>query len=211
MTMGFRYLAKIYKFIFFKCSFSISWAITFVKFKLNGVDFFKDFIAGGVPIVNVSLSGKFSVGRNFILNSGKYHNMIGGSQISYFIVGPNAILTIGNNVGISNAALVCQRKITIGNNVRIGGGVVIYDTNFHSLTFSERVNLPEITSNIRRGDVVLEDGCFIGAHSIILKGVSIGMNSIVGAGSVVYKNVPAWQVWAGNPAVFIRHINPTYE
>ena len=54
--------------------------------------------------------------------------------------------------------------------------------------------------------VVIENNVFIGAHCIILKGVSIGENSIIGAGSVVTKNVPANQIWAGNPAKFIRKI-----
>jgi acetyltransferase-like isoleucine patch superfamily enzyme len=205
--MVLRYLAKLYKYIFFKCSFWFSWLLTFAKFKLNGVVFSLDFIAGGVPIINVSLSGKFSIGRNFILNSGKYHNMIGRSHNCYFIVGPKAILEIGTNVGISSTAIVCHQHVKIGNNVRIGGGVVIYDTNFHSLITSERVSLPEITSNVKKSKVILEDDCFIGAHSIILKGVTIGMNSIVGAGSVVSRDVPTNQVWAGNPAVFVRNID----
>lgn len=52
--------------------------------------------------------------------------------------------------------------------------------------------------------VSIGNGAFIGAHSIILKGVSIGEKSIVGAGSVVTKGIPDGEVWAGNPAQFIR-------
>lgn len=54
--------------------------------------------------------------------------------------------------------------------------------------------------------VLIKDNAFIGAHSIILKGVTIGENSIIGAGSVVTKSVPDNQIWAGNPAKFIRNI-----
>lgn len=54
--------------------------------------------------------------------------------------------------------------------------------------------------------VTIEHDAFIGAGCIILKGVTIGACSIVGAGSVVTKNVPANQIWAGNPAKFIRNI-----
>ena len=53
---------------------------------------------------------------------------------------------------------------------------------------------------------MIKDNAFIGAHSIILKGVTIGENSIIGAGSVVTKSVPDNQIWAGNPARFIRNI-----
>ena len=54
--------------------------------------------------------------------------------------------------------------------------------------------------------VIIKDGAFIGAHSIILKGVIIGEKSIVGAGSVVTKSIPDGEIWAGNPAKFIRKI-----
>lgn len=50
------------------------------------------------------------------------------------------------------------------------------------------------------------DNVFIGAKCIILKGVTIGENSVIGAGSVVTKNVPANQIWAGNPAKFIKNV-----
>ena len=52
----------------------------------------------------------------------------------------------------------------------------------------------------------IENNVFIGANSMILKGVKIGDRSIIGAGSVVTKNVPSDQIWAGNPAKFIREI-----
>lgn len=54
--------------------------------------------------------------------------------------------------------------------------------------------------------VVIEDNVFIGARSIILKGVTIGENSIVGAGSVVTRSIPSNQIWGGNPAKFIRNL-----
>lgn len=54
--------------------------------------------------------------------------------------------------------------------------------------------------------VTIEHDAFIGAGCIILKGITIGACSVVGAGSVVTKNIPTGQVWAGNPAKFIRNI-----
>lgn len=56
----------------------------------------------------------------------------------------------------------------------------------------------------RCAPITIEDHAFIGAHSIILKGVTIGKCSIVGAGSVVTHNIPEHEIWAGNPAKFIR-------
>jgi acetyltransferase-like isoleucine patch superfamily enzyme len=113
--------------------------------------------------------------------------MIGRQQHCYFIVGSNAKLSIGDNVGLSCTAIVCHKSVVIKDNVRIGGGVVIYDTDFHSLNLEERITSPEKIENIKTAEVVIENGVFIGAHSIILKGVTIGENAIVGAGSVVTK------------------------
>jgi acetyltransferase-like isoleucine patch superfamily enzyme len=57
--------------------------------------------------------------------------------------------------------------------------------------------------------IVIGDDVFIGANSIVLKGVNIGDRSIIGAGSVVSKNIPADEIWAGNPIKFIKRINAT--
>ena len=64
---------------------------------------------------------------------------------------------------------------------------------------------PYINENIsmKIGNIKISDGCFIGARTILLPGVKIGKNSITGAGSVVTKNIPDGEVWAGNPAKFI--------
>jgi len=182
----------------------MSWVITYIKFKVNGVNFQNDFIAYGIPIVSVNLKGFFSIGKGFSFNNGLFHNMIGRQQPCFFIVGKNAKLSIGDNVGMSCAAIVCQKEIVIEAEVRIGGGVVIYDTDFHSLNIKDRTTRPEVFNNVNRKSVIIRRGAFIGAHATILKGVEIGEGSIVGAGSVVTKSIPSNETWAGNPAKFIR-------
>lgn len=93
--------------------------------------------------------------------------------------------------------------MTIGKNVNIGSGCMIYDNDFHSLDYNERIHGDK---NINVAPIVIEDGAFIGAHSIILKGVTIGLHSVVGAGSVVTKSIPADEIWGGNPARFIKKL-----
>lgn len=203
----FKYAGKVWKYTYFKINYRISWIITYLKFHINGVEFFSDYKTGGVPVINVNMNGKFKIGKGLVLHNGKYFNMIGRPQPCYFIIGENAELEINNHVGISSTGIVCWNKICIGSNVKIGGGVVIYDTDFHSLLSEERNSIPEVTSNIKTRPIVIQDNVFIGAHSIILKGVTIGMNSIIGAGSVVSKSIPPNEIWAGNPAVFIRSLD----
>ena len=166
----------------------------------------KSYRTSGMPYVMVARGGQCTIGNNFAMNNGIKGNPIGSYRKCTLFVDRNAILTIGNHVGISQTALICHKSITIGNYVKIGGGVCIYDTDFHSLDPEIRKNKDDLKRRIEK-PVVIKDNVFIGAHSIILKGVTIGENSIIGAGSVVTKSVPANQIWAGNPAKFIRNID----
>lgn len=166
---------------------------------------YKSFHTNGIPYIMVARRGKFSIGKNFAMNNSIKGNPIGCYERCTFFVDREAVLTIGDNVGMSQAALICHKSITIGNNVKIGGGVCIYDTDFHSLDPVIRRSSEDLKNRAEK-PVVIGNDVFIGAKSIILKGVTIGENSVIGAGSVVTKSVPANQIWAGNPAKFIRNI-----
>jgi acetyltransferase-like isoleucine patch superfamily enzyme len=107
---------------------------------------------------------------------------------------------------MSATAIICNHQIKIGNNVTIGGNTVIYDTDFHSLNPLIRKNKTIDKKSAFKLPVTIEDNVFIGAHTTILKGVTIGQNSIIGACSVVTKTIPANEIWAGNPARFIRKL-----
>lgn len=65
--------------------------------------------------------------------------------------------------------------------------------------------------HIKSKPVVIKRGAWIGGGSIILKGVVIGEYSVIGAGSVVTRSVPAGEIWAGNPARFIRKLDEIKE
>ena len=116
-------------------------------------------------------------------------------------VEPGATLTIGNNVGKSSTRLWIHESVRIGNNVKIGGCVLITDTDAHPMDYVARRSSNECTKS---APVVIEDDVWVGAHCIILKGVTIGARSIIGAGSVVTKSIPADCVAAGNPCKVIK-------
>ncbi|WP_173467513.1 acyltransferase [Fibrobacter succinogenes] len=198
------HIYKAIRLIFSKLTNVANHCITWLKLKGNNVSF-SSFKTGGTPYVMVARGGKMSIGKNFAMNNGIKYNPIGCPQPCTFFVDRTATLSIGDNVGISQTALVAIDDITIGNNVKIGGGVCIYTTDFHSLDPVLRKSKDDL-SNRAKKPVVIKDNAFIGAHSIILKGVTIGENSIVGAGCVVTKNIPDNQIWAGNPARFIRNV-----
>lgn len=177
---------------------------THILFKGNSINY-STFRTNGIPYVMVARGGKCRIGRNFAMNNGIKGNPIGCYERCTFFVDRGAVLSIGDNVGISQAALICHKSITIGNDVKIGGGACIYDTDFHSLDPEIRRTQEDLKHRAEKS-VVICDNVFIGAKSIILKGVTIGENSIIGAGSIVAKSIPANQIWAGNPAKFIRNI-----
>lgn len=182
----------------------IAYVYTYTIFKCNNIICYR-FKTYGIPYVMVARGGKCSIGNNFSMNNSIKGNPIGSYRKCTFFVDRNAVLTIGEHVGISQTAIICHKSITIGNYVKMGGGVSIYDTDFHSLNPEIRKSKDDLRQRIEK-PVVIKDNVFIGAHSIILKGVTIGKNSIIGAGSVVTKSVPDNQIWAGNPAKFIRNL-----
>ena len=173
-------------------------------FILNGISIPKNLNVRGVMKVNITRRGKVTIGENMAVNSGNNHNIIGRQQKTTFWV--EGKLTIGNNVGMSSTAIICNHEIEIGNNVTIGGNTVIYDTDFHSLDASARNNKFSDKKNAKWGKVTLKENVFIGSHVTILKGVTINVNSIIGACSVIAKDIPANEIWAGNPAKFIKSI-----
>lgn len=168
--------------------------------------------------------------RGFLLRldkpmPGKKYLYIGSESIvdGIFIFESNAgKITIGKKTYIGNSTFISRSSIDIGNNVTIAWGSTIYDHDSHSLDYLERrKDIADELADIRKGVSFIEnknwdvvntkpikicDDAWIGMNCIILKGVTIGEGAIVGAGSVVTKDVPAWSVVAGNPAKVVKHL-----
>ena len=173
--------------------------------KFNNVEC-EDLQSNGRPFIRKHRKGTLQIGRSLKLNNGKRYNVIGFVQPCVLCVGEGATLKIGNNVGLSQASIICHYSIEIGDNVKIGGGGKIYDTDFHSIIPEDRLDHKKDMQNKKKAAVKIGNNVLIGAGAIILKGVEIGENSVIGAGSVVTKNVPSNQIWGGNPAKFIKNI-----
>ena len=99
---------------------------------------------------------------------------------------------IGENVVFDS---LYPESITIGKHVHITMGCILLT---HSL------NTKVCGISWRKTSIIIEDNVFVGANTIICNNVTIGKNSIVGAGSVVTKDIPSNEIWAGNPAKFIK-------
>jgi acetyltransferase-like isoleucine patch superfamily enzyme len=202
----FRIVYRASRKIKIKIANLISSIITLIRLKGNSVKYGKGFKSYGAPLIDVWRGGKLNFGNNVVLNNGYITNLIGRQQPCIFVVRSGAELKIGDSTGLSATAIVCSTKITIGDFVKIGGNTVIYDTDFHSLDYKQRASITEDGKHTKNLPVVIGDHVFVGAHSTILKGVSIGQNSIIGSGSVVTKNIPPNEIWGGSPAKFIKAI-----
>lgn len=163
------------------------------KLRKSKADFDNDVKFYGNTIFNIK--GKVTIGKEFICCSSiDYCIDYGYSKI---VVRPNAELHIGDYCGISNVLLHCYDHIKIGNYVNIGAGTIIFDTNFHSTNWKDRENRGTDVKKAKTDPINIGDFVFIGARCIICKGVNIGDKSIVAAGSIVTRDIPAGEIWGG--------------
>lgn len=162
-------------------------------FKMRGIKAGKNLNINGRIYCVATDKGSVELGNNVTINSSLKSNPIGGDTRTIFFVGKDAKLRIGNDTGILNCAICVCNNVSIGNNVLIGGGTKIYDTDFHWLDFDKRIKMG---GGGKTAPVIIDDGVFIGANCIILKGVHIGEKAIIGAGSVITKDVPSNEIWA---------------
>lgn len=146
------------------------------------------------------MNTSITIGKNNTFRSTAYSNLIGINHkciiATHF---HNASITIGNNCGFSGTTVGAKESIKIGNNVLCGANTVITDFDWHAID-----PLTRKTGEPQSSPVVIEDNVWIGMNSLILKGVTIGKNSVIGAGSVVAKSIPENVIAAGNPCKVIK-------
>ena len=149
------------------------------------------------------------------LSKSKTNIIIGkNTQIygSIFVYPYSGKVTIGDNCSLGELSrIVSSEDILIGNRVLIAHNVNIFDNNSHpkdaNLRHEDFIN--NYTLGIKKYDlnskkIIIEDDVWIGFNSIILKGLTIGEGAIIGAGSVVTRNVPPWTINVGNPLRSIK-------
>ena len=166
----------------------------------------------------------FQVGSNSSVNFRRVFGKRGVRLIvgdSSIVDGPisydreDATVSIGDRTFLGDSSIVCAEKIEIGDDVLISWGCTIVDHNSHAIDWTSRrddviawIQGKKDWSVVKINPVKIGDRVWIGFNTIILKGVTIGEGAIVGAGSVVTKDVRPYTIVAGNPAQFIREIPP---
>lgn len=170
-------------------------------FRYKGIRFGRNLqILGWLKLTG---KGHITFGDNFMFVSGEHINPISSNLQGSIYVEEGGKLTIGNNVGMTSTRMWVHDSITIGDNVKIGACCLLMDTDTHQLDYLER---RQGVGQIKSAPITIEDDVWIGAHTIVLKGVTIGARSVIGAGSVVTKDIPTDCIAAGNPCKVIRSL-----
>jgi acetyltransferase-like isoleucine patch superfamily enzyme len=152
----------------------------------------------GIPKFRNQPGGKITIGNNCTFLSKAKSNMIGINRPCIITTQTNkAEVIIGNNCGFSGTVIGAFDLIKLGNNVRCGANTLITDSDWH-------LNDPR---SGKPKEIIIEDNVWLGEGSKILKGVTIGKNSVIGAGSIVTKSIPANVIAAGNPCRVIKLLN----
>lgn len=152
----------------------------------------------GIPTFRRKEGSTIRIGNKCQFRSKSNSNLIGINRPCIVsTLTPKAIIEIGNECGFSGTVIGSFDSIKIGNNVKCGANTLITDSDWHN-------------DDIRVGDaspIVIANNVWLGEGVKVLKGVKIGENSIIGAGSIVVKDVPANVIAAGNPCRVIKEIN----
>lgn len=170
-----------------------------VKAILAGVNLGKGVKFFGSCYIQKSRSAILKIGANSSFRSHPISNLIGVNRPCILSVGSNAKLVIGKNCGFSGTVIGCFEQITLENNVRCGSNTLITDSDWH---------LDDLRSG-NPSSIYLERNVWLGVNVTVMKGVRIGENTVIGAGSIVTKNIPPNVIAAGNPCKVLRPLRPS--
>lgn len=170
---------------------------TKVIFVLKGIKFESGNSFFGVPKISRVPFSEIIIGKNNTFRSDESSNLIGVNHRCILSThNKNALIQIGNNSGFSGVTIGAAEKIVIGNNVLCGANSVITDFDWHTTNRFSSDSRP----------VEIHDNVWIGLNVVVLKGVEIGQNSVIGANSIVVSNIPENVIAAGNPCRVIKQL-----
>lgn len=168
-----------------------------VKLRLHRVDYGKYLRGFRCDIIN---KGHIKIGKNVLLDYRVEGHTYKTGLFAYY---KHSSIILGDRCRLSGAVIFCRRKVVLGNDCRLAPGVILMDNNSHAVSFNSS---DRQSGNVDEAPVILGNNVWIGLRSIVLKGVTIGDNSIIAAGSVVTKDVPSNCIVGGNPAKFLKNI-----
>ena len=167
----------------------------------EGVRLAEDCTFYGMPRFHRYGHSTIEVGPGCVFKSVSWSNRAGIDRPCMLSAFDGAVVRIGRDSGFSGIVISSAEEVVIGDNVLCGPNVTILDADWHGTDPTERG-----VRYGRKAPVRIEDDVFLGLRVIVLKGVTIGQGSVVGAGSVVTSSIPPRSVAVGNPAVVVRSL-----
>ena len=180
-------------------------------YRIKGIQIGKKTFISGFPWFYRKKGSKIVIGDRVTLHSKRRYNTLITNQVSISTITPEAVVELHENCGLSGCKIVCANKVSIGKYTMIGPDIVIYDCKQHE--YDENVGwlgCKKVTGK----PIIIGERCFIGMRCIILKGVTIGDNCVISAGTIITQDVPAGHLAKGNPATYTplspRNGGPSY-
>jgi acetyltransferase-like isoleucine patch superfamily enzyme len=170
---------------------------------LKGISIGKHTAIHGMPLITRYPYSRIVIGKNCRLRSDLTTNLERSKRCILMTRSKNAYIEIGDYCGLNGASISAKTKVKLGNYVLCGIGSIFTDYDNHCIDPVARMNNSGIP---KTAPIEVGDNVWIGANALILKGVTIGKNSVIGAYSVVTKSIPENVIAAGNPCKVIREI-----
>ena len=178
-----------------------------VRVRMAGATIGHRLKAIGAPLVQRHAGSDILLGDDVTLISKSLATALGVNHpVVLRTLARGACIELCEGVGMSGGTICAARLVPVGAETRIGANVTIADTDFHSLHPALRSG--HTHESIGVAEVRIGRRVLIGTNCIVLKGVSIGDNSVIGAGSVVTRSIPANSIAAGNPCRVLRQLTP---
>ena len=167
--------------------------------RIRGIHTGTGIILSKLPRIKKFPGATIIIGNGVTIHSMPRMNPVLSHRSCLAALSQQAHISLGEGCGLSGAILICVNSIHIGSNTLIGADALIMDNDMHyplgGTQWGNTWGHPE-----QGKPIFIGEGCFIGARSIILKGVTIGNGAVVAAGAVVTRDVPSGYLAIGNPA-----------
>ena len=175
----------------------------YLLLKLKKISIGKSCEFYGRPTINRYFLSNISIGNNCAFRSDTTSNLVGiNHKCIIATFDENAIIQIGDNSRFSGTVIGAKKRIIIGNKVLSGANVLITDFDWHAVD----PKLRHTSEGIKSAPVIIGNNVWLGINTVILKGVSIGDNTVIGANSLVVSDIPANVIAAGNPCKVLKKI-----
>jgi acetyltransferase-like isoleucine patch superfamily enzyme len=163
--------------------------------RLRGIEIGSGSSFFGLTKFKKARAARIKIGANSCFRSSARSNLIGINRPCIVsALGSSSEVLIGDDCGFSGTVIGCFDKIEIGHRVKCGANTLITDGDWHA----------EDPRSSKPRPIHIGDDVWLGVNVTVMKGVTIGENSLIGAGSIVTKDIPPNVIAAGNPCVVIR-------